>query len=88
MAPKRFSRVRRFQEVLDRLGPERHVNWAEIAVACGYSDHAHLTGDFHEFAGVSPSVYLCERDARFPTYIPYAQDMLPDLQAAGLHLPP
>jgi methylphosphotriester-DNA--protein-cysteine methyltransferase len=74
MTPKRFARVRRFQEVLDRVGCERHVNWGEIALACGYADQAHLTRDFHEFAGVSPTAYLHVRDPRSPTYFPYVPD--------------
>jgi len=71
MTPKRFGRVRRFQAVLGCLGDEDHVNWAEIACACGYSDQAHLIRDFHEFAGVSPTAYLRDCDARFPKYLPH-----------------
>jgi AraC-like DNA-binding protein len=85
MTPKRFGRVRRFQEVLDRVGNERHVNWGEIALACGYADQAHLTRDFHEFSGVCPTAYLRDRDPLFPTYLPYAPDAIKDRSAAELH---
>lgn len=81
MTPKRFGRVRRFQEALDRLGSGRQVNWTEIALACGYADQPHLTREFQEFAGVSPTAYLRERDARFPTYLPYAPSAIPNRQA-------
>lgn len=74
MTPKRFVRVRRFQKVLERLGRQNQVNWTEIALACGYADQAHLSREFHEFAGVSPTAYLRDRDARFPTYLPYVPD--------------
>ena len=87
MTPKRFGRVRRFQEVLDRVGCERHVSWGEIALRCGYADQAHLSRDFHEFAGVSPTSYLRERDPRFPTYLPYAPDAISDRPTMELHAP-
>jgi AraC-like DNA-binding protein len=89
MTPKRFVRVRRFQKVLERLGREDRVNWAEIARACGCADQAHLSREFHEFAGVSPTTYLRDRDARFPTYLPYvlnapnAPNVACDLQTSG-----
>jgi AraC-like DNA-binding protein len=75
MTPKRFVRVRRFQKVLERLGHGDRVNWAGIARACGYADQAHLSREFHAFAGVSPTEYLRDRDARFPNYLPYIPDM-------------
>jgi AraC-like DNA-binding protein len=81
MTPKRFGRVRRFQEALDRVGGAACVNWTEIALACSYADQAHLTREFQEFAGVSPTAYLRERDARFPTYLPYAPSAIPNRQA-------
>jgi len=71
MTPKLFCRLRRFLETLNRTQHMNEVNWAEIALVCGYFDQSHLTHDFREFAGVSPTVYLHERDLRFPTYLPY-----------------
>jgi AraC-like DNA-binding protein len=89
ISPKRFGRVRRFQEVLNHLGCARQVNWAEIALACGYADQAHLSREFHEFAGVSPTAYLRDRDPSFPTYLPYMLDTpnaVPDPQTADLRV--
>lgn len=53
LGPKRYCRVIRFQQVLDR-GAE-HASWVDLALAAGYSDQPHLNRDFRELAGVSPS---------------------------------
>ena len=57
LTPKRFARVRRFQRVLDVLekGPTR--DWAQLAVAQGYYDQAHLIRDFRQFSGTTPTCY-------------------------------
>ncbi len=54
LTPKLFCRVRRFRAVLDQVGKGKPVNWAELAVYCGYFDQAHLIHDFRTFAGVTP----------------------------------
>jgi AraC-like DNA-binding protein len=61
LTPKRFCRVRRFQEVLRLVGGGRPVDWAAVALACGYCDQAHLIGDFRDFSGLSPTAYLARR---------------------------
>jgi AraC-like DNA-binding protein len=44
------------------------VNWAELAVDCGYYDQAHLIHEFQEFAAVTPVEY--QRDhLEFPLYL-------------------
>lgn len=74
MTPKRFCRVRRFLEIVQRTARTDQVNWAEIALACGYADQSHLTREFREFAGLSPTEYLRNRVASFPTYVPYVSN--------------
>lgn len=61
LTPKLFWRVRRFQEALRRAGSGRPVEWAEVALACGYFDQAHFIRDFREFSGVTPTAYLGRR---------------------------
>lgn len=57
LAPKVFSRVRRFQSVIDRLASGGHVEWAAIAADGGYSDQPHLNREFRRMAGVTPASY-------------------------------
>jgi len=58
VSPKTFHRVRRFQHTLTRLRGVRKVNWAALALECGYYDQAHLSHDFRQIAGMTPSAYL------------------------------
>jgi AraC-like DNA-binding protein len=61
LTPKSFCRVRRFQRTVTRLQGVRTVDWADIALACGYCDQAHMIHDFRDFSGLSPSSYLSRR---------------------------
>ncbi|HEX6495687.1 MAG TPA: AraC family transcriptional regulator [Acidobacteriaceae bacterium] len=58
VSPKTFHRVRRFQNTIQRLRVAERVNWAELALDCGYYDQAHLSHDFRQIAGMTPSAYL------------------------------
>ena len=61
ITPKKYVRIRRFQEVLNRIHAAHEVNWAETALACGYYDQAHFIHDFRTFSGINPSTYLQNR---------------------------
>ena len=69
LTPMQYCRVRRFVHVLQRTYKEERVDWAKLALECGYYDQAHLTHDFHHFAGVSPGVFARDRNPRFPGYV-------------------
>jgi len=58
LTPKLFCRVRRFQRVLRVIRGGREIDWAEIALSCGYYDQAHFNHDFRAFSGINPSTYL------------------------------
>lgn len=58
VSPKTFHRVRRFQHTLQRLRGVMQVNWADLAIDCGYYDQAHLNHDFRQIAGMTPAAYL------------------------------
>ena len=61
LTPKLFSRVQRFQQVVRRLGAGARVEWAAVALGCGYYDQAHFIHDFRAFCGLSPTAYLARR---------------------------
>ncbi len=60
LTPKLFCRVRRFQNVLRHISAGRAVDWAEIALTCGYFDQAHFIHDFRAFSGINPTSYLAD----------------------------
>ncbi|MEU6642278.1 helix-turn-helix domain-containing protein [Saccharomonospora sp. NPDC046836] len=60
LAPKQAARVVRFERtgrLLRRSGP---VRLAELAIACGYYDQAHLTNEWRALAGCSPGTWIAE----------------------------
>lgn len=57
LPPKTVARMARFQGALAWSTRVKTADWAEIAVACGYADQAHLTREFGEFAGASPAAW-------------------------------
>jgi AraC-like DNA-binding protein len=61
LTPKSFCRIRRFQRTVALLHRAHAVDWAETALACGYSDQSHMIHDFQDFAGLSPVNYLSRR---------------------------
>jgi len=58
LTPKTFCRVRRFQRVLSSVHRRREIEWAQVALDCGYYDQAHFNHDFQSFSGFTPSTYL------------------------------
>jgi AraC-like DNA-binding protein len=80
LTPKLFCRLLRFQrarglaEQFVHVRPDRAaraqvpcaIDWAELAINCGYFDQSHLIKDFEEFSGLAPTHYLRQRqpDAR------------------------
>jgi AraC-like DNA-binding protein len=62
--PKLFGRLQRFQRAMAIVQQARSVDWAELAVGCGYYDQSHLIRDFGEFSGFSPVDLLRHRSDR------------------------
>jgi len=56
LAPKQFYRIQRFSTALARIA-RGGMPLADVAVSSGYADQAHLSREFRELAGVSPSAY-------------------------------
>jgi len=60
LTPKLFCRVKRFQESLDQIESGKQVDWADLALACGYFDQAHFIHDFQTFSGINPTTYVAQ----------------------------
>jgi AraC-like DNA-binding protein len=71
LTPKRYCRVLRFQRAVRHAHRGRRVDWAQVALDCGYFDQAHFIHDFRSFAGVTPSAYEKARTA-FPNHVTIA----------------
>ena len=77
LTPKLFCRIRRFQEVIRVIGSGRRMEWAEVALRCGYFDQAHFVHDFRAFSGTTPTNYLARR-SEHPNHV-----SLPPLGLSG-----
>ena len=62
LKPKSLQRVLRFQRVIRaEEGAPRAIDWAAVALDCGYFDQAHLIRDFRIFTGMTPETYRARR---------------------------
>ncbi len=64
LTPKLYGRIQRFQRTLCLVEDGQGVEWADVALECGYFDQAHLINDFRAFSGITPTAYLADRDDR------------------------
>lgn len=57
LTPKHYYRIKRFTAALQGLTDSNTRGLADLAASAGYSDQAHLTREFREFSGVTPTQY-------------------------------
>lgn len=57
LTPVEMIRRRRLQEAAQRVRVQTDVSLARIAAELGYTDHAHLTREFGDRLGFTPSAY-------------------------------
>jgi AraC-like DNA-binding protein len=72
LTPKLFCRVRRFQRVLHLINENneaRDIDWAGVALSCGYFDQPHFIHDFRAFSGINPTEYVV-RGSRYVNHVP------------------
>jgi AraC-like DNA-binding protein len=55
--PKHYYRIRRFNSAARNMAAGDGWSLSDIAAGASYCDQAHLTREFREFAGVSPTKY-------------------------------
>lgn len=72
VTPKQYQRIARFERARRLVG---RVPLAQAAGACGYADQAHLTREWRELAGCTPTTWVREE-------FPFVQDDM-DRMAAG-----
>jgi AraC-like DNA-binding protein len=72
LTPKMFDRVSRFQRVITIAHCAGELNWADLALDCGYYDQAHFIHDFQSFAGITPTTYLLQRTQHL-NHVPLAE---------------
>ena len=58
LSPKAFARAIRFQSLFRMLGAEAGQRFADLALAAGYFDQAHLSRDVRELSGQAPRQLL------------------------------
>jgi len=73
LTPKLYCRIQRFQRVLSEINRRKEIEWASIAVGCGYFDQAHFIRDFTAFSGINPSAYIRHR-LDYPGFIRAADE--------------
>lgn len=74
LPPKAMARVFRFQRAQRLLRSPSQPSLASVAAACGYSDQAHMTREWRQFAGTTPTNWL-------------STELLPILQDEGEPVP-
>jgi transcriptional regulator GlxA family with amidase domain len=53
--PKSFTRILRFQHVIQLAG---RLPWTDVALQTGFYDQSHLTNEFQAFTGQTPQAFL------------------------------
>ena len=63
MSPKFYARIVRFDRAFKLKAQQPHLDWLDVAYACGYFDFSHLMRDFRQFAEVTPSMLMAQEMA-------------------------
>ena len=69
LKPKLCERIGKFQGVLETIQHRQHVDWAHVALSCGYYDQSHFIKEFKAFSGMNPTRYIVDR-SEHRNYVP------------------
>ena len=58
LPPKLVGQILRFERARRLVARSDGMSLARVSSECGYADQAHMTRDFHRFAGASPTAWL------------------------------
>jgi AraC-like DNA-binding protein len=61
VTPKQVARIYRFAGLILAVDALRPVDWSELAQRAGYFDQPHLSREFKDFTGHTPTEYLALR---------------------------
>ena len=61
LTPKYLQRIFRFNELLQHIHNNKKVEWAHVALDCGYTDQSHFIKEFKHFCGINPKEFLSEK---------------------------
>ncbi len=53
VSPKIYCELARFRSALGHVR-RSHIEWAQVAADCGYTDQSHMIAEFRRFAGLTP----------------------------------
>lgn len=62
LSPKQLAKLVRFSRAIECVRVAEVVDWAEVAIDCGYYDQSHFYRDFGRFTGTTPGEFLAQRD--------------------------
>lgn len=80
LAPKTMARVLRFERAQRMIRLPTRPSLGSVAAACGYADQSHMTRDWVQFAGSSPTQWLT--DESIPAVGPTEESLDPSVQDA------
>ncbi|MDB5230809.1 MAG: hypothetical protein JWN76_1614 [Chitinophagaceae bacterium] len=68
-SPKIFLRIIRFQKAISEINCKKEINFARLAIDCGYYDQSHFILDFKSFSGFTPLDYMKRKNDQM-NYVP------------------
>ena len=79
LTPKRYCRLLRFQSAVANAHGPAPLDWAQLALDCGYFDQAHFIHEFREFSGITPRAYAANTTAfqNHVTFLQSAENQMP-----------
>lgn len=57
LTPKQLCRTLRFRFAISRITSATRIEWARLALECGYYDQAHFINEFRALSGLTPGEY-------------------------------
>jgi AraC-like DNA-binding protein len=70
LSPKTWCRVQRFQRAVHQLYAGADLDWAELALDCGYYDQSHFANEFRAFSGIDATTYSARCQGPWANHLP------------------